>query len=370
MAVNRLNVGATNQLLAKASSGQSTNILELQNTAGVTVAGVDASGNPVGGLTAPTAAGKNKIINGDFGIWQRGTSFTNSTAAYNADRFQGYSDASQTYSRQSFTAGTAPVTGYESTYFWRGTKTATGTFISLIQLIEDVRTFANQTFTVSFWAKTDTAQTLYIRPYQQFGTSGSSTVTFTSQTVTTNTSWVRYSATFTAPSIAGKTIGANNHLGFETFIITNGAVTMDIWGIQLEAGAIATPFVLAGGGSQQAELALCQRYYYRVGFPDTSAQYGILAMGGYTDSTTNSNQVFQFPTTMRSAPSSLTTSGTIRILQWGGPFTPSAYSLNAVATTAQNAFVNMTSSGMTGNSFTWSSRNNDVNAFIAFSSEL
>ena len=52
MAVNRLNVGATNQLLAKASSGQSTNILELQNTAGVTVAGVDASGVTGGAVDA------------------------------------------------------------------------------------------------------------------------------------------------------------------------------------------------------------------------------------------------------------------------------------------------------------------------------
>ena len=34
------------------------------------------------------AAGKNKFINGDFGIWQRGTSFSNpSDGAYTADRF-------------------------------------------------------------------------------------------------------------------------------------------------------------------------------------------------------------------------------------------------------------------------------------------
>ena len=30
-----------------------------------------------GGAVSPYVAGKNKIINGDFGIWQRGTSFSN-----------------------------------------------------------------------------------------------------------------------------------------------------------------------------------------------------------------------------------------------------------------------------------------------------
>jgi hypothetical protein len=89
MAVNRLNVGATNQLLAKASTGQSTNILELQNTAGVTVAGVDASGNPVGGLAHPPTF-KNLIINGAMQVAQRGTSVTGVTASgyYTADRFR------------------------------------------------------------------------------------------------------------------------------------------------------------------------------------------------------------------------------------------------------------------------------------------
>jgi len=68
---------------------------------------------------ASTPSANNPIINGGFDIWQRGTSAT--TGGYSAaDRWR-YDNVGGTYtiSKQTFTPGTAPVSGYESTNFAR-----------------------------------------------------------------------------------------------------------------------------------------------------------------------------------------------------------------------------------------------------------
>ena len=48
------------------------------------------------------AAGKNKVINGDFGIWQRGTSFSSINGIYTADRWIGATNKTVTISQQTF----------------------------------------------------------------------------------------------------------------------------------------------------------------------------------------------------------------------------------------------------------------------------
>ena len=245
-------------------------------------------------------AGKNKIINGDFGIWQRGTSFNtgNSDYYYGPDRWAAYFYGSNTttMSQQTFTPGAAPVAGYEGTFFARFLSTNTST--AFRQSIEDVRTFAGQTVTLSFWAKAASAITLGSSFTQNFGTGGSSPVDTTATSYSITTSWVRYSATTSLPSISGKTIGTNSSL--RVIFAANSVINtnIDIWGVQLEAGSTATDFVTASGGSPQAELAMCQRYCYKV---TNDATDKTIASGGYYASTVFLGAI-NFPVTMRTVP--------------------------------------------------------------------
>jgi hypothetical protein len=244
------------------------------------------------------AAGKNKIINGDFGIWQRGTSFT-VFDGYVADRWRTY--GSSTVTRETFTPGTAPVAGYEGKFFLRLAKPSGYGYGLISQRIEDVQTFAGQTITISFWAKVNSG-TRALSPWitQNFGSGGSADVTnfLTGPTITT--SWARYSITTTVPSISGKTVGAGSYLQIVVFgNLDSDAYTIDLWGVQVEAGSVATAFQTATG-TLQGEIALAQRYFIR--YDKTSSAYQGLNYG-MCSSTTRGEVRMQFPVFMRSAPS-------------------------------------------------------------------
>jgi len=317
-------------------------------------------------------AGKNKIINGDFSIWQRGTTFTNpSSGSYNVDRWRLYRDGSGTLiiSQQTFTPGSAPVAGYEGTYFYRINQSVAGSGATVNahqNVIEDVRTFAGQTVTLSYWAKAAATTSLEITSDQGFGAGGSSTVSTTitaSQSITT--SWVRYSHTFTMPSISGKTIGSGNSTSITLRLPLNATFTFDIWGIQLEAGSSATDFVTASGGSPEGELAMCQRYYFRA-FSDSG--YRTFGVGTVTG-VNNMNCFVNLPVQMRVIPTSLETSA-MSTFYWepGGGTTPTSITLATSATqNLGNVQVNKNSSFTVG--YATGLFSNNTAAYLGFSAE-
>jgi len=258
-------------------------------------------------ITANGYYSPNYIINGGFDIWQRGTSFTPATAiTYTTDRFFTLRDgtgATVTTSQQTFTPGTAPVAEYEGRFFYRYAQTVAGTggtYVNVLQQrIEDVRTLAGQNATVSFWAKADSARTMRATLGQHFGTggspSGANNVPVGDFSITT--SWQRFSATIALTSISGKVIGTNNDSSLQVIIqsITpNVTQTFDIWGVQVEAGSIATAF-RRNANSIQGELAACQRYYYR----NTGSTNGARLLYGMQSQTTVADVIAVLPVELR-----------------------------------------------------------------------
>lgn len=300
--VNRLAVGSNDQILV-ADSSTSTGLAWKSNA-------------------TPFAAGKNKIINGDFYINQR--NFTSSTAlGYTFDRWAlaPGSDGTTTCTPQTFTLGAAPVAGYEGKTFIQlavSGQTLASASSLIYQKIEDVRTLANQTVTVSFWARaTSGTPKIAVEFEQNFGTGGSpsSAVLTYVNNVTLSTSWARYSVTASIPSISGKTIGTAND-SYLTLVLwvsagsnfnsRTGSIgiqnnTFQIWGVQAENGSVATAFQTATG-TLQGELAACYRYFQRIGSESPNSVFTYYGMG-FAASATDIKIVIPLLAVMRTAPS-------------------------------------------------------------------
>ena len=329
-------------------------------------------------------AGKNKIINGDFSVNQR--AFTSRTSnGFGFDRFENsWGDGAVTYSAQTFTPGTAPVAGYEATNFARiatASQTTTGAYSILQHKIEDVQNFAGQTATLSFWAKAGSGTPKIAFEIEQvFGSGGSpsgAAQTYAGQ-ATLSTSWARYSITVSVPSISGKTIGTTANSSYlllnfwlssgSTYNARNGSLgiqnaTIDIWGVQMESGSIATPFQTATG-TKQGELAACQRYYYRTG---GSVPYEGYALG-MGKSTTQAEFQIKYPVTMRTYPTVIESS---TLATFDGTNVTAVTAL-AIDTNGKDIsrLLATVASGLTQFRPYELIANNSTNSYIAFNSEL
>jgi hypothetical protein len=267
----------------------------------------DASGGNTATINSmtPTADSlqgfRNRIINGAFQIWQRGTTIssipaTGTTVTYAADRwcFQpantGWTAIAQAVQisggglRVNCTTAAAYAT--------------TADVLSVQQRIEGFNCYdlAGQQITVSFKVKTNKTGNygvvLFDGTAAAFGTPQSITVA-TSEVETT------YTLTFSAPaSITADnadrlrlifTLGANTARagsyyptgGSQVNLLDNISNYFEIDDVQLEKGSTATPFERRDYGR---ELAMCQRYYQKVeaqatfagrGFSSTEVLLGI-----------------------------------------------------------------------------------------------
>ena len=234
------------------------------STGGVQRLLADASGNLTasGGLTVanlnggPLAGFRNRIINGNFDFWQRGTSTTATGNTYLADRWLSAYSTGGTVSQETSSLPTG------SRYAWKFVASASNSFFQMGQQIEygNCIDFQNTTVTISFMARAVTATAgstaLIFRTRTIAGVDGVCVFTGTNvdSALTLTTSWTRYTVTRTLPATFGS-LSLEFVLG--SHVSGDGIMLAQV---QIEPGTVATPFEQRPIGT---ELALCQRYFQK-----------------------------------------------------------------------------------------------------------
>ena len=313
---------------------------------GSTVMSVTSSGVAItgalsqnGGVYSTQPTFRNRIINGDMRIAQRGTSFSNPTGGlYTLDRW--YIRTQNASVVSTITQSTTAPTGFiNSFYLSIGTGAASGSTdrAQLYHGMEGLNvsdfgwgTANAKTVTLSFWVRSSLTG--------QFGgaiqnSAGNRSYPFT-YTISSANTWEQKTVT-----VAGDTTGTwttDNGLGVQlnfdlgagssflttagswaagdyrgatgdTSIVATSGATWYITGIQLEVGSTATDFENL---PYDVELARCQRYYYKSmqGTPanniPTSDFLSSSGYNGYTmfTNTEGRSEYFQHPVQMRASP--------------------------------------------------------------------
>lgn len=244
---------------------------------------------------------RNKIINGNFDIWQRGPAFN--TDGYTADRWLVH-------------RGGATSTSVTRVEYSRGinylgiTRNGGTTAFTVSQRMEEMASLAGKTVTVTF----DTVKSgtplvggeVYMEQY--FGTGGSATKTTAVQLFGATTTQTRYRFKFKIPAFSFTTIGA-------------GAYTSLVFSLPVALGGISALYisrvsVVIGDATGEAdpfsprhisqELAMCHRYYERVA---VSARGYSPVTNGYFENTVSFVPKRALPAvTLISAPSELNVS--------------------------------------------------------------
>jgi hypothetical protein len=247
-------------------------------TSAVALAQLGAANSPVGY--------RNKLINGSFDLWQRGTSFSNAQNIYTADRWKvSYNDCGGNY-----TQTTSDLTGFNQ--YMRMIKGGVpfGSFM-IQQAIETINcadligqrvvfscwarlsnstTQANHSLTMAlgFSATTDYSGWLNSADicsfYGRWLATGASGVTFQAGSTSVNsfapsqssgtltTTWQRYFYTLIVPPNTRTVVCGV----YSESTVQNGGI--DVTGIQMEIGSVPTAF---DRRHIQTETELCERYY-------------------------------------------------------------------------------------------------------------
>jgi hypothetical protein len=244
------------------------------------------------------AGRRNLIINGDMQVSQRGDFTTDGTQSfstndYTVDRWKLNNGQAGTDFFQHISAS-QPDDLYGSKSIKMTVKATTATYRRLSQPIEDYEQFvAGRLMTVSFYYKAQNSSgnlrvgTWINNLYQEIAELPSTDV------------WVRKEITFSVNNTATSSYSPDINFGFNTNVGASVAGVVgdfiEITGVQLELGKVATPFEHRSYGE---ELAACQRYFERISSEGNSRS---LFAAGYNESTSTARWILNYEK-KRSAP--------------------------------------------------------------------
>ncbi len=381
---------------------------------------IDSDGIVANGITADSlnigqiGGRRNLIINGAMQVAQRGTSATAMTNTYaTVDRFRGFSNGSGAFTGEQYSMSNAELS---TTGHSKALKMLVSTADSSIDAADyyalqykfegdDLQhlqygSSSAKSFTVSFWAKSDTTgtyfltvdkiangQTAYRLPIEYI-ISNADTWEYKTLTVSPTAGSTSF-ITSSAGAIGGGTgHGLSLYFGFAwgtnyhgtnntwaegsygTNASANGWMStvgndFYITGVQLEVGTVATPFEHRSYGE---ELALCQRYYVKITSSASNDSFGV----GVNEDTTRCFTHHAFPVPMRADPTAVESTGTATDYEIRKPGTTVTCSAvpEFVRASEYGSLIRFIVSGGLTQGQGGQNRAANGNAFLAWSAEL
>ena len=375
------------------------------STAAITVNNTD--GTCTANLTNRT--NKNLVVNGACLIAQRGTS-SDSSSYQTVDRFahigSGWDNA-MTQSQVDVSSGTTPYTlGFRKAFKLQNGNQTSGVQDGdnvLIRYKVEAQDIANSgwnylssssNITLSFWIKSSVAKNFYFnfiapdgssRNYpMETGSLTADTWTKVTKTIPGNQYlifdndngvglqidwWAYAGANYTASSVTlnqWALYSSGNRVPDDasTWYTTNDA-TLEITGVQLEVGSVATDFEHLGFAD---ELRRCQRYYAK--YQGTAYSIFIVTTG-YGSNETDSRGVFNFITEMRTNSPSFTYSSSSHFQDMSGKQLNLFQLADSGATTKYAGIRTIFSQSFADQGKSYVIRGaNTTSAYFAFDSEL
>jgi hypothetical protein len=224
---------------------------------------------------------KNRVLNGNFDFWERGTSQT-ATGYGSADRWRLVRNVTtSTMSRVAFTAGQTDVP-HEPAYHMRNVVVSSAGAASYAfnrHVLGSIRTLAGKPVTLTFWAKANAVKNISVEWSSYTGnTAGVGAATTTGMYATKyalSTAWQLITMTVTLPIPASVGSDGDDSISFNiwydagsnysnrTNALGQQSGTFDIAQVQLEEGTVATPFEMKPFA---IEYMLLQQYYQKIAF--------------------------------------------------------------------------------------------------------